>query len=455
MKWRGANFLGIGRPPAVTLALLIGVILAGNGLTILQFERTRRQADRLTGVSQQLIAILRLQDIVLSSDQRLNELARSKDAPRLIEEAKPLETALVEQTRAIRTVFAYLPPEIRVDPAFLAALNTVEFTLPSQLQDVAGMAGAGDWDAVRLRLDTEFKRLETTASALVKSLQRDVDEQLPVVVANMGSAERRMLILVPATAIFTVLIAALFGWTMARRILELRLEERVSERTRIARDLHDTLLQSFQGVLLKFYAVSYLIPDRPEEAQQTLDGAIEEARQAIAEGRDAVQGLRSSPVLTEDLGRALSTFGEGLAANSNGASRPEFQVRVEGTPRSLAPVVRDEVYRIAGEGLRNAFRHSGARRIEVNIDYDKRRLRLRVRDDGKGIDPKVLDAGGRAGHHGLPGMQERARLAGGKLAVWSQSGSGTEIELTISAAIAYAKSAITRQEIAQPPMNAD
>jgi len=229
------------------------------------------------------------------------------------------------------------------------------------------------------------------------------------------------------------------------RQFNVRLEERVSERTRIARDLHDTLLQSFQGVLLKFHAVRYIIPNRPEEAQKTLDAAIEEARQAIAEGRDAVQGLRSSAIPTEDIARAITTFGEGLVASANGHDAPRFQVHVEGAPRDLAPVVRDEIYRIAGEGLRNAFRHSRARRIEVDIHYDKRQLCLRVRDDGKGIDPQVLDAGGRAGHHGLPGMRERAQLIGGKLAVWSEPESGTEIELTVSSAIAYAKSPIARQ----------
>jgi signal transduction histidine kinase len=184
--------------------------------------------------------------------------------------------------------------------------------------------------------------------------------------------------------------------------------------------------------------VTYRLPDRPE-ALKELEGAIEQARQAIAEGRDAVQGLRSSVVVKNDLARAITTFGEGLASDQNGRQAPDFRVLVEGASRDLAPLVRDEVYRIAGEALRNAFRHSGARRIEVEIHYDARRLRMRVRDDGKGIDPQVLSAGGRSGHHGLPGMRERAELVGGELAVWSELDSGTEIELTIPSAIAYAK----------------
>ena len=227
----------------------------------------------------------------------------------------------------------------------------------------------------------------------------------------------------------------------AARYLNIRMEERVNERTRIARDLHDTLLQNFQGVLLKFHAVAYALPDRPADAQRTLISAIEDARQAIAEGRNAVQGLRSSTVVTNDLARAIGTFGEGLAADQNGGSCSDFRVHVEGTPRELAPILRNEFYRIAVEALRNAFRHSGARRIEVDICYDKRRFRMNVRDNGKGIDPQFLKQGGLDGYHGLSGMHERAKLVGGKLAIWSQRDSGTEIELIVSAAIAYAKGA--------------
>jgi signal transduction histidine kinase len=115
-------------------------------------------------------------------------------------------------------------------------------------------------------------------------------------------------------------------------------------------------------------------------------------------------------------------------------------VELEGTPQDLQPIVRDDVYRIVGEALRNAFKHAAARHIEVEIYYDDSQLRLRVRDDGKGIDPQVLDGAGRAGHWGLLGMRERANLIGGKLEVWSSPGSGTEIELIIPAAIAYVAS---------------
>jgi PAS domain S-box-containing protein len=227
-----------------------------------------------------------------------------------------------------------------------------------------------------------------------------------------------------------------------RRAENLRLEERVNERTRIARELHDTLLQSFHGLLINFSTLKYLIQDRPAEAQERLDRMVEQARQAITEGRDVVLGLRSSTAIANDLAQGITTFGEGLASD---AGSPEFRVSAEGKPRDLPPLVRDEVYRIASEGLRNAFRHADARRVEVAIHYDDREFRLRVRDFGKGIEPKILEAGARVGHHGMQGMRERARLAGGKLTVWSELDSGTEIELTIPAALAYVKASPAAQ----------
>ena len=142
-------------------------------------------------------------------------------------------------------------------------------------------------------------------------------------------------------------------------------------------------------------------------------------------------------MLTNDLARAIATLAEELAANQTGPNCPEFRARVEGAPRDLAPLVRDEAHRIACEAVRNAFRHAQAGRIEVEIRYDHRQLRLLVRDNGKGIEPKVLSGGGRAGHYGLPGMHERAKLAGGKLALWSELDSGTEAELIIPASVAY------------------
>jgi signal transduction histidine kinase len=221
--------------------------------------------------------------------------------------------------------------------------------------------------------------------------------------------------------------------------IQARFQERMDERTRIARDLHDTVLQSFQGVLLKFSAVKYSIRDRPDEAEETLERLLAQGREAIVEGRNAVQGLRASTVVSNDLARAVTALGEELLADRSDPHNPHFGVQVEGAPRDFVPVLRDEVYLLAGEALRNAFHHAEARRIEVHIHYDHRELRMLVKDDGKGIDPQILSAGGRTGHHGLAGMHERAKLAGGKLALTSKPDSGTEVDLTIPASVAYTK----------------
>jgi signal transduction histidine kinase len=248
-------------------------------------------------------------------------------------------------------------------------------------------------------------------------------------------------------AVFLLLLWALYQIRVQQlaRQFNIRLEERVGERTRIARELHDTLLQSFHGLLLRFQTVYDLLPTRAAEAKQHLASAIDQAAEAITEGRDAVQGLRASTIEVNDLGFAIRVIGEELAADESNHSSANFQVAMEGTPRNLHPIIRDEIYRIASEALRNAFRHAQAQHVEVEIRYDETQLRLRVRDDGKGIDPKVLESEGRAGHWGLHGMRERAKLVGGKLDVWSEIGSGTEVDLNIPASAAYARSPARRR----------
>ena len=219
---------------------------------------------------------------------------------------------------------------------------------------------------------------------------------------------------------------------------DVSLEVRVGERTRIARELHDTLLQSFQGVLPRFQAAIYKLPENAVDARKTLEAAVDQASQAITEGRDAVQGLRMSTVEKNDLGVAVRTIGEELAAG-NGVSA-KFDVIVEGQPHDLRPILRDEVYRIAAEALRNAFQHSQAGQIEVGIGYGEKEFTLHVRDNGSGIDRGVLGSHGREGRFGLHSMRERAELVGGKLTIWSELHSGTEIELIIPASKAYTKS---------------
>jgi signal transduction histidine kinase/ligand-binding sensor domain-containing protein len=212
-----------------------------------------------------------------------------------------------------------------------------------------------------------------------------------------------------------------------------RLEGRIAERERIARELHDTLLQSFQGLMLRLQVVDDLLA--PGEAKKELEQSLERGDQAIAEGRRAVYDLRSSTTTTNDLKEALRAAADEFA----GDGAPTFRLEVEGAARDLHPILRDEIYRIACEGLRNAFKHARARHVEAEITYGERVLRLRIRDDGDGIPQDILESG-LSGHYGLRGMRERAQQNGASLEIWSRPRAGTEIDMCIPASIAYTNS---------------
>jgi signal transduction histidine kinase len=217
-----------------------------------------------------------------------------------------------------------------------------------------------------------------------------------------------------------------------------RLDERVNERMRIARELHDTLLQSFQGLMLRFQSARDLLPAHPENAAEALDEALDRADQAMVESRDAIQNLRSSTIVSNELAQAIATLAEELSSGLEGErGSAKFRMCVEGSPRDLHPIVRDEIHRISREALRNAFHHAQADRIEADVTYGAREVRLRIRDDGKGIDPKHL-SDGRARHWGLASMRERAAQIGAELGVRSEAGAGTEVELRIPGSVAYA-----------------
>ena len=242
-----------------------------------------------------------------------------------------------------------------------------------------------------------------------------------------------------------VVAFALFLWTLHQlrvrqlaRQFNMRLEERVGERTRIARELHDTLLQNLHGLMFQFQAARNMVHKRPDEAIQTLDSALVETEEAITESQDAIRELRSEPMAQNDLAQLLTAMANELASPQDAEQNPpSFRVIVEGERRILLPAIQDEVYRIGREVLRNAFQHASAHQIEAELRYDEPAFRLRIRDDGKGIEPEVLKQGKRAGHWGLTGIQERAQRIGAKLEVWSEAGAGTEVQLTVPAALAY------------------
>ena len=211
-----------------------------------------------------------------------------------------------------------------------------------------------------------------------------------------------------------------------------RLEERLVERERIARELHDTLLQGFQGLILKFQSATERIPAH-EPARGLMERALDRADVVLAEGRNRVTDLRTSTHAQIDLAQALQKIGDELMQESSAS----FQLTVEKAPRPLHPVVLEEATRIGSEALINAFNHAHARHINVHIVFGSRSLVLRVSDDGRGFDTILVRERESEGHWGLTGMRERAARLRARLEISSRITEGATVELRVPASIAY------------------
>jgi signal transduction histidine kinase/ligand-binding sensor domain-containing protein len=232
------------------------------------------------------------------------------------------------------------------------------------------------------------------------------------------------------------LIALLFRFRLRQLAarMRMRLNERLRERERIARELHDTLLQSTQGLMLRVQAVrNRALPEDP--IREALDGALKRADEVLAEARDRVQDLRIPTEARSDLGSSLKAAGEELALGR----AVEFRVVIEGSSRKLRSEIVEEVYCVGREALRNAFHHAQASAIELLIMYGTRDLHVVVHDDGCGIDSDILNKRSRAGHWGLKGMRERAQQIDAHLEIRSRSGSGTEVDLLVPSAFIRAR----------------
>jgi signal transduction histidine kinase len=460
------------------------LMIAGDAVSIWQLRQFEAHTKLLKTADNASSAIVRLHLDVNSFSGRVAVLTRGHDAHQFANEAALLRETFLRHLRDAEQVLKS-SPEMAQDAFTSGTLETLKASLPSQVDSEIELANAGDWPAIQLRLTGQIQDLIDLSSSLVEGVEERVFQQRARADEETEQVRHRLFIVVPAAWLLTLLVAAALGWYITRSItvplsdltigaealargdfrhevdvggndelavlgkafnhaarqldhqFEMTLEARVGERTRIARELHDTLLQSFHGLLLGFQTVFQLLPELAVDAKQKLGATIEQAARAITEGRDAVQGLRESIIEGSDLAPAISVLGEELATHSNN-SRPAFRVTVEGESRDLHPILRDEVYKISAEALRNAFRHAQAARVEVEIRYDTEQFRLRVRDDGKGIDSVFLSDQGAEGHFGLSGMRERATIMGAKLTVWSEVGAGAEVELCIPASTAYA-----------------
>jgi signal transduction histidine kinase len=291
------------------------------------------------------------------------------------------------------------------------------------------LASSGDWDAVRFRVGDRLKPVESEASALVKIVDQEFVRELSLSEANMNIVQDRILVLVPTSAISTFCIATFFAWTIVGRIVELRLEERANERTRITQELHDTFLQTVQG--------SKLIVDdalkRPDDHDRML-AAMEQVSiwlgQASQEGRAALNSIRTSIIESNNLAAALRR-----ALEECRQGQMETSLSVAGDARDMQPIVRDEIYRVGYEAIRNACVHSMCKQLDVHLTYSND-LELRVSDDGIGIDP-VVSQKGKDGHFGVLGMKERVARIGGRMTVISSPRSGTTISIVVPGRVVF------------------
>jgi signal transduction histidine kinase len=229
-------------------------------------------------------------------------------------------------------------------------------------------------------------------------------------------------------------VAGIYVWRAlrARARNRAQVKARQMERERIARALHDTLLQGVQSLTLRLQTVINPLPSR-DPVRVAIEAILDEADQMVVAGRDQVMDLRAGMEFGSDLVSTLRAAAQAMAAEKG----TKYKFTVEGAPVHLHPLVSDDIYCIAREALSNAFRHGSATLVEVMLSYGRGAFRLHVRDNGRGIDEQTLGIGGRHGHWGLTGMRERAACIGGQLDIWSGMGKGTEVVLTLHGPLAY------------------
>jgi len=339
----------------------------------------------------------------------------------------------------------------------LSGTGQASFTLPYSARNMTISFSALSFrspDSTRYRyrlegLDTNWHSADSNQRTISYAVLPPGDFTLIVQAAttrgdwNMPGAGLKIMVLPPwwdtwwfygtMFALSVTALATLYRYRVAKVAAQyrIRLEERVGERNRVARDLHDTLIQSFQGLTFRLQAARHLLPMHPEEAARMLDLVLEKSDDAIIEGRSAVQALRDTKGIDANLVEAVRTVGQELASVASVVPSPVFRLDLSGRPTDIQPNVQEEVYRITSEALRNAFKHAGASLIKCEFDYDGSGLKIRVCDDGLGI---VCGSHDRAGKRwGMAGMKERAEKIGADLAIESIPGKGTSVELTLKA----------------------
>src|SRR6202453_553339 len=214
------NRLNIHRRLTLCFIFIIVLMLIGNGVLLWQLHLISAQVERLNGVNEELIEVLRVHTGLLSAYERLGAAARSVDSGRLLKGWEPLRAGLVEDAQRTQTAFSHLPPGVNADQTVLPTLESIERALPSHLDAIRALAASGEWEAVRIRIEVQVQPLESLSSELVKDVAREVEEQRAQATLNISRAERRIFLAVPITGFVTLLIAAGLGVAITRSITE-------------------------------------------------------------------------------------------------------------------------------------------------------------------------------------------------------------------------------------------
>src|ERR1700757_4556060 len=212
--------LNIHRRLTLCFIFIIVLMLIGNGVLLWQLHLISAQVERLNGVNEELIEVLRVHTGLLSAYERLGAAAQSEDSGRLLKEWETLRAGLVEDAQRTQAAFSHLPPEVNADQTVLPTLESIERALPSHLDAIRALAASGEWEAVRIRIEVQVQPLESLSSELVKDVAREVEEQRGQATLNISRAERRIFLAVPITGFVTLLIAAGLGVAITRSITE-------------------------------------------------------------------------------------------------------------------------------------------------------------------------------------------------------------------------------------------
>jgi PAS domain S-box-containing protein len=215
-----AGRLNIGPRLILGFVFIILSMLAADAVVLWQFHLVRTQAERLNDIDQKLVAVLRVHSSLLAFHDRLDALADSEDAGGLVTEAGPLRTAVLEDIRRATSALSLLPLDLQQDPAILPTLHVIQSALPSQLEAVTTLAASGDWRAVHLRLENQVRPLESLTSRLVEKVDHEAGEQQAQTALNIRRVQRRVFLIVPLTAVFTLLIAGTLGLAITRSITQ-------------------------------------------------------------------------------------------------------------------------------------------------------------------------------------------------------------------------------------------